>query len=129
MDRRQWLQTTAAAALLCGSSQAEEAARIGMLTLAVPKEQLEETVQGLITRIGSMPKDAIVMAKTHLECAMQGLGFGTGFAVAAMNLAWASNVRYEKGEFNLISERSKSGLSQALKQRDSGVGRSFVDNG
>jgi enoyl-CoA hydratase len=113
----------------CKPIPADEAARIGILTEAVPKEKLEETVQALVKRIGAMPKDAIVMAKMHMECAMQAVGFGTGFSIAEMNLAWASNVRYEPGEFNLIRDRSKVGLSQALKQRDTKVDRSFTDNG
>ncbi len=106
---------------------AEDAAKIGIITTAVPGEKLEETVQALIKRIGRMPKDAIVMGKTHLECAKQAVGYGTGFSIMAMNLAWASNVRYEHGEFNLISERNKTGLKQALKTRDSDIDRSFVD--
>jgi len=111
----------------CRPVSAEDAARIGLVTYAVPKDQLEETVQDLIKRIGRMPKDAIVMAKAHLECAMHAVGMGAGLAMSSAVLAWASNVRYEHGEFNLISERHKTGLTQALKQRDQTIDRSFVD--
>ncbi len=111
----------------CKPINAEEAERIGIVTKTVPNDKLEETVQEYIARIGRYPKDAIVMAKMHFDCAMQAVGFGTGLSMAEMNLAWASNVRYEQGEFNLISQRNKTGLSQALKQRDATLGHSFVE--
>ncbi|MFC1967519.1 enoyl-CoA hydratase/isomerase family protein [Chloroflexota bacterium] len=111
----------------CKPIHAEEAERIGLVTKVVPKEKLDEEVDELIERVGRMPKDAIVMGKMHFDCAMQAVGMGTGLSIATMNLAWASNVRYEKGEFNLIRERSKSGVSNALKTRDANVKRSFVD--
>ena len=102
----------------------KEAARIGLITMAVPLDRLEEEVnlaaEGLIVGapIGGFDMEAFCM------------GYGrTGFNIAGLTTAWdyASNVHaisaiqrrgFAPGEYNFFVAREEYGLKRAFRERD-----------
>ena len=102
----------------------KEAARIGLVTIAVPLNRLEEEVnfaaEALLvgTPIGGFDEEAFSM------------GFGrTGFNIAGLASAWdlTSNVHaisavqrrgFAPGEYNFFVARDEYGLKEALRKRD-----------
>lgn len=106
------------------SIDAKEAARLGLITMAVPLDKLEEEVnfaaEALLVGapIGGFDEEAFSM------------GFGrTGFNIAGLATAWdyASNVHaisaiqrrgFVPGEYNFFVARDEYGLKGALKERD-----------
>jgi hypothetical protein len=103
---------------------AREAARIGLITMSVPLEKMEEEVnfaaEALIlgSPIGGFDEESFSM------------GFGrTGFNIAGLAAAWdhASNIHaisaiqrrgFAPGEYNFFAARDEYGLKGALKERD-----------
>lgn len=101
-----------------------EAARIGLITMAVPSDRLEDEVnlaaEALIVGapIGGFDEEAFSM------------GFGrTGFNIAGLATAWdyTSNIHaisaiqrrgFAPGEYNFFVSRDEYGLTEAVKERD-----------
>jgi enoyl-CoA hydratase len=94
------------------------AEKVGLVNKIVPLEDLRRNVDELIADIAKMPFDALVMQKAAYRTVLDGLGFATNFSAAVQTLAFASNIRYEKGENVMVRDRAKEGsASAAIKAR------------
>jgi enoyl-CoA hydratase len=97
---------------------ADEALQYGLVNKVVPLDDLEQTVNTYAEAIAQMPMDGIVMGKAALEEAHDQMGVGLGSVSGAMMHAWSTNLRFERGEFNLLKTRRDEGVKAAIRKRD-----------
>jgi enoyl-CoA hydratase len=105
-------------ALTMGALSAEEGLEAGFISEIVKREELSEVVDEYVRAISLMPLDGIVMGKTMMNAAMEARGKGLGESLAVIAHGWATNLRFEEGEYNFLREREGKGLRQALADRD-----------
>jgi enoyl-CoA hydratase len=97
---------------------AAKAQRWGLVNHVVPRAKLEAELDSLLDDLMRMPIDALVMQKAHYRVVLDGLGFATNFSAALQALAFASNIRYEKGDNVMVRDKAKFGsASAAIKAR------------
>jgi len=97
---------------------ARKAERWGLVNHVVPAEKLEDELDSLLDDLMRMPIDALVMQKAHYRVVLDGLGFATNFSAALQALAFASNIRYEKGDNVMVRDKARLGsASAAIKAR------------
>jgi hypothetical protein len=69
--------------------------------------------------IAKMPADGIGIAKEAWRLVEQSQAYQGEEAASVLFHAFATNLRFEKDEFNFVKERAGGGTSRALKARDS----------
>lgn len=95
-----------------------KAERWGLVNHVVPEAKLEAELDSLLDDLMRMPIDALVMQKAHYRVVLDGLGFATNFSAALQALAFASNIRYEKGDNVMVRDKARLGsASAAIKAR------------
>lgn len=97
---------------------AKEAAEVGLINRAVPKDKLDEEVSKTVNMIAALPYDAIVTGKACFETAMDIVGVGAGIYAGMEEQAWQTNIQFRPDEFNLIKELKRKGVQETIKQRD-----------
>jgi enoyl-CoA hydratase len=105
--------------LLTGDAiDGKEAERIGLITLAVPPDKLEEETEKMAQKICLLPKDGIAIGKcaNHLVCDTLGLTHGWAYGYITHSLF--TNLRFEPGEYNFVKQRKQEGTKTGFHERD-----------
>jgi enoyl-CoA hydratase len=103
--------------LLTGASiSGEEAARIGIVTKAVPPEHLEEEVQKLAESMALLPRDGIAIGKATRRLIYEQWGLTNGIVYISHTMF--TNLRWEPDEYNFFKERRDRGTKEGFKGRD-----------
>jgi len=105
--------------LLTGDAiDGKEAERIGLITMAVPPENLEEETEKMAQKICLLPKDGIAIGKcsNHLIC--DELGLTKGWAYGYITHSLFTNLRFEPGEYNFVKQRKEDGARTGFHDRD-----------
>ena len=95
-----------------------EAERIGMVNYAVPMERLEAEVNRFAEGIALMPRDALAIGKAQTFLAYDAMGLGANINQAAFGHTMATNIRFEKDEYNFIRARRDKGAREGFHKRD-----------
>lgn len=96
----------------------KEAAEIGLITKAVPAQDLEAEVERWVKMIDLLPKDGIAIGKVTRHMAYDSMGLTAGFIQGYVSHTMLTNMRWEPGEWNLFKERRDRGTKAAFKGRD-----------
>jgi enoyl-CoA hydratase len=105
--------------LLLGTSvSGAEAAEIGLVNKAVPREQLAEAGEEWAERIVRLPRDAIAIGKAATHMAMDSLGMTSQFIYGYVSHALGTNIRYEPDEQNFMKVRRDKGVTGASRARE-----------
>lgn len=105
--------------LLSGDAiDGKEAERIGLATKAVPADELEKETEKIAEQMTLLPKDGIAIGKAsnHMICDI--LGLTQGWNQAYLTHTLFTNLRFEPGEFNFVSQRKKEGARTGFHKRD-----------
>lgn len=95
----------------------KEAQEDGLILKAVPKDQLDETVQQLCDRIKGVPRNQLMMTKMSVNQAYENMGLKTTQMFATM----FDGVARHSPEGKWFEERARAeGFKQAVFERDSG---------
>ena len=84
----------------------------------VPEGQVAARAEELAAMIARMPADGIVIAKEAFRLVEQSQAYQGEESASVLFHAFATNLRFEKDEFNFVRERSRSGATSSFKQRD-----------
>ena len=105
--------------LLTGDSiSGAEAARIGLVSEAVPPEELDAAVERLAARMASVPKNQLMMQKLMINQAYENMGLASTQMVATL-FDGVSRHTPEGIAFKARAERV--GFKRAVKERDLGA--------
>lgn len=104
--------------LLTGDTiDGREAMRIGLVSEAVPPDQLDATVDALAARIASVPKNQLAMQKLVVNQAYENMGLHTTQTLATL----FDGIARHTPEGVAFKERAERlGWKQAVRDRDSG---------
>jgi enoyl-CoA hydratase len=94
-----------------------EAARIGLVSAAVPAKQLDAAAEALVTRLASVPKNQLIMQKLVVNQAYDNMGLSTTQMLATVFDGIARHTP-EGVEFKARAE--EVGWREAVRRRDSG---------
>lgn len=97
--------------------EATEAAELGLINRAVPMDELDGAADQIIDDIAKMPADALVMQKAYYRTVLDAMGFATNYSAALQTLAFASNIKYDRGDNVMVRDKSEAGASAAIKRR------------
>lgn len=97
----------------------KEAAEIGLVTKAVPRDKLEEYVEAYAKDLARLPKDGIAVGKASRHMHYEALGFSSaGFVQGYISHVMLTNMKWEPDEYNLFKERRNKGTKAAFRGRD-----------
>ncbi|WP_169567373.1 crotonase/enoyl-CoA hydratase family protein [Sneathiella limimaris] len=95
----------------------KEAKEMGLVIDAVPEDKLEDRVLELAKRIGSVPKNQLMMQKLMINQALDNMGL----ASTQMTATIFDGITRHSPEGMWFKERAENvGFQQAVKERDSG---------
>lgn len=95
-----------------------EAARIGLVTSAVPAERLDEETERLAQRIASIPKNQLAMQKLVINQAYENMGLAT----TQMLATFFDGIARHTPEGVAFKRRAEEvGFKQAVVERDGGM--------
>ena len=95
-----------------------EAVQVGWATKAVPEDKLDEEVKELCRLLTVYPRDGIGIGKATNHMVLNAMGITRGWGIGYFSHAMGTNMRFEKGEFNFLSNRRKQGVGKSIHQRD-----------
>lgn len=95
-----------------------EAAQMGLINLAVPRDALEKTTLDMAKQIASMPRDAIVMGKFYSSMIYDMMGLNASFNAFTIGHTLGTNLRFEDDEYNFHRARRDSGAREAVHKLD-----------
>lgn len=95
-----------------------EAARMGLVSRAVPAGALEEETRKLAGALTLLPRDGIAIGKATRHLIYDRLGLTSDFTTAYISHTLFTNVRWEADEYNFFRERRNRGTREALHGRD-----------
>lgn len=84
----------------------------------VAPEAVAARAEALAALIAKMPADGIAIAKEAFRLVESTQAYQGEEAASVLFHAFATNLRFEKDEFNFVRERSKSGTTDSFKARD-----------
>ena len=84
----------------------------------VPTDRVAERAEELAQLIARMPADGLVIAKEAFRLVEQTQAYQGEESASVLFHAFATNLRFEKDEFNFVRERSRSDATSTFKQRD-----------
>lgn len=94
-----------------------EAAEMGLVSQAVPADQLDETVEALAQRIASVPQNQLMMQKMMVNQAFSNMGMQTTQMFATL----FDGITRHSPEGVAFKQRAEEvGFQQAVKERDNG---------
>ncbi len=94
-----------------------EAARIGLVSEAVPGDELEARVDALVERIASVPANQLAMAKTVVNQAFDNMGLSSSQLLATL----FDGIARHTPEGVAFKQRAEDvGWKQAVEERDAG---------
>jgi enoyl-CoA hydratase/carnithine racemase len=91
---------------------------LGVFTEVVEPERVAARTEELAAQVAKMPADGIAIAKEAWRLVEQEQAYHGEEAASVLFHAYATNLRFEKDEFNFVKERAREGTSQALRSRD-----------
>ena len=101
-----------------------ELSRPDVFTEVVAPEAVADRAEEMAARIAKMPADGIAIAKEAYRLVEQSQAYQGEESASVLFHAFATNLRFEKDEFNFVKERERSGTTEAFKARDAHFGRS-----
>ena len=96
----------------------KEAARIGLVTKAVPADKLDEEVERLAKAMTLLPRDGIAIGKATRHLIYEQLGLLSDFVYIYYSHTFFTNLRWEPDEYNFFKERRDRGTKVGFKERD-----------
>jgi enoyl-CoA hydratase len=96
----------------------EEAAQIGLVSMAVAAADLDETVERLAERMASAPKNQLMMQKLMINQAYENMGLQTTQMFATL---FDGMARHTPEGVAFKARAETVGFKQAVKERDSGA--------
>lgn len=97
---------------------AQTACANGLINKVVSEAALLDAGEEWAERIVRLPRDGIVLGKAATNLAMDSLGISSQFSYGHILHALATNVRYEKDEFNFMKQRRDKGVTASNKDRE-----------
>lgn len=94
-----------------------DAEKMGLILQAVPEDLLDDTVDTLIARIKSVPKNQLAMMKTLINQAYDNMGLNGTQTLATL---FDGIARHSPEGIAFKSRAEKAGFKQAVAERDSG---------
>jgi enoyl-CoA hydratase len=94
-----------------------EAERIGLITKAVPADQLDAETKKLVDRIKGVPKNQLWMQKAAINSAYENMGLRTTQLLATV---FDGLTRHSPEGMHFKQRAEEAGFHQAVKERDSG---------
>lgn len=94
-----------------------DAARMGLVSEAVPTENLDESVEKLLARMSGIPKNQLMMHKLMVNQAYSNMGLETTQVLATL---FDGITRHTPEGIAFKASVEKEGLKKAVKDRDSG---------
>jgi len=106
--------------LFCGDLiTGKEAQKLGLISFAVSKSQLEQTVEKLAERISSIPKNQLMMSKLLINKSLESnLAFGMGQMISTVFDGFA---RHSQEGITFETIAKEKGWKEAVRVRDSGI--------
>lgn len=102
--------------LLTGDTiDGREAARIGLVSEAVPAEELDATVDALAHRMASVPRNQLAMQKLVINQAYENMGLATTQTLATL---FDGIARHTPEGVAFKSRAEEAGWKQAVRERD-----------
>jgi enoyl-CoA hydratase len=95
-----------------------EAEGCGLITKAVPLDELDRWVDDYVTAVSLQPRDGISMGKAMIEQVVDARGAAVGSGSAWIGHGWLTNMKLDPDEWNFLKARRDHGLSRALELRD-----------
>jgi enoyl-CoA hydratase len=95
-----------------------EAARIGLVLEAVPRDRLDARVAELAARIGSVPKNQLMMQKLMVNQALDAMGLANTQRFATL---FDGITRHSPEGLWFKRRAEEAGFKQAVRERDSGA--------
>ncbi len=95
-----------------------EAERLGLVSLAVPREKLEEEVQTMAKSFAQFPADGIAIGKAITHQALEAMGVTKAFSQWYMGHTLGTNIQFESDDHNFFRERRERGTKTAFHERD-----------
>jgi enoyl-CoA hydratase len=96
----------------------QEAARLGLVLESVPRARLDERVAALTERIGSVPKNQLMMQKMMVNQAYDAMGLANTQRFATL---FDGITRHSPEGVWFKRRAEEAGFKQAVKERDSGA--------
>ena len=110
----------------CGIEwDASQALRYGLIDEVVPDAAVEAKALDYVQAIGAMVRDGIAAEKYIAMAAREKMHVGTGFAIASMMGAMASNIHFRPGERNFLKALRDTGKKAALRQAAASIAASL----
>jgi len=94
-----------------------QAADWGLVSEAVPAEQLDEAVESLAARMASVPKNQLILQKLMVNQALENMGLGTTQLIATV---FDGITRHTPEGVGFKARVEDVGFKQAVAERDSG---------
>lgn len=98
--------------------EASELEQLGVFTEVVEPERVAVRAEELAALIAKMPADGIAIAKEAWRLVEQSQAYQGEEAASVLFHAFATNLRFERDEFNFVKQRAGRGTRDALKARD-----------
>lgn len=95
----------------------KEAERIGLVSQAVPPDQLDDIVEKLAARMASIPKNQLMMQKMIINQAYENMGLATTQMMATI---FDGIARHTPEGIAFKKRAEEVGFKQAVSERDSG---------
>jgi len=95
-----------------------EASAMGLVSEAVPRDKLEETVEATAAQIARMPRDGLVIGRASKEMTYNSLGIASDKAHGVVMHTMMTNLRWESDEYNFFKARNASGTHHAIHERN-----------
>jgi enoyl-CoA hydratase len=96
----------------------KEAEEIGLVTKAIPADQLEEAVAQKAEALCLLPRDGIAIGKATTHLIYDRMGLTAGWGLGYYSHSFFTNVRFEPDEFNFFKSRRDQGTRTGFHLRD-----------
>lgn len=90
----------------------------GVFSEIVAPDEVARRAEELAELVARMPADGIAIAKEAYRLVEQSQAYQGEESASVLFHAFATNLRFEKDEFNFVKERSKTGATDSFKSRD-----------
>jgi len=105
--------------LLTGETLAvSELTRPDVFTEVVEPEHVAARAEEMAGLIAKMPADGIAIAKEAYRLVEQSQAYQGEESASVLFHAFATNLRFEKDEYNFVKERDKGGTTESFRKRD-----------
>lgn len=96
----------------------DEAAAIGLVNRAVPRNELEQETEQLAQQVSLLSADGIAISKAERQMHYEAMGLTAGLSFGYVAHTLATNIKLDPGEYNFFKERRDKGVTTAIHKRD-----------